>query len=177
MQFCPNCDNTFVITRINQDEQQVQEEVKHARQHARTAKDDSESNLETETSNTDSGELIKLDKLDKIDKIEGGANINKQEKNSDLYYFKCINCGYIVPIEEDTLIIRRTNEENTGNINETKYADMINDVTLPHTRNYICPNKTCISYKAHNLRDAIWFKPDRNSYMIKYVCTACKTVW
>ena len=113
MQFCPNCDNTFVITRINQDEQQaqqVQEEVKQARQHARTTKDDSESNPESETSNVDSGELIKLDKLDKIDKIEGGANINKQEKNSDLYYFKCTNCGYIVPIEEDTLIIRRTNE-------------------------------------------------------------------
>lgn len=175
MQFCPNCDNAFVITRINQNEQQAQQVQQQSRNVLRQSKhlnenDDLES-ASASVSVSESSDLIKLDKMD------GGAIINKQDKKSEMYYFKCTNCGYIVPIEENTLIIRRTNEENTGNINQTKYADMINDVTLPHTRNYICPNKSCKSLTDHSLRDAIWFKPDRNSYMIKYVCTACKTVW
>lgn len=182
MQFCPNCDNAFVITRISQSEQQAQiQQVQQKQSRSLKTKSLSEI-LDSDTSDVSETEVTSASTTQHNANANanatamGGANV-KTEKKSEGYYFKCTNCGYIIPIQDDTLILRRTNEEHTEDTVATKYSDMIHDVTLPHTRNYICPNKSCKSHTEYNLRDAVWFKPDRNSYMIKYVCTTCKTVW
>ena len=93
--------------------------------------------------------------------------------------FKCENCGYTEPIKSHTLVLNRINGHQ---IDETalmldKFKLYVNDPTLPHTRNYICPNSKCVTHKDHAKRDAVWVKPDKVSYKIITICTACETVF
>ena len=94
-------------------------------------------------------------------------------------YFKCSNCGYNQEVEPGALILSRAPEKTTSDfmIDQSKYKDMIHDMTLPHTRNYICPNNLCKSHDDYSLREAVWFKPSRFSYTIINICKACETVW
>lgn len=92
--------------------------------------------------------------------------------------FKCSNCMNIEYIKPGTLIASRTNEKaNSDYVDETQYKDMIYDCTLPCTRNYICPNDKCASHKDFSKREAIWFRPSKYNYNIKYVCKECRSYW
>jgi len=93
-------------------------------------------------------------------------------------YYKCTNCGYKKDMEPGTMILSRAAEKVISEFtDQEKYKDMIYDKTLPRTRNYTCPNDACQSHTDYKLRDAVWFKANRQSYAIKYVCSACRTVW
>ena len=59
----------------------------------------------------------------------------------------------------------------------SQYKFVIHDQTLPHTRNYVCKNKTCESHKNPEKRDAKWFRPNPSSYAIIYGCVTCGTLW
>lgn len=113
---------------------------------------------------------------EQIEAIMNNKNdIPKQDKKTTKYYFKCTNCENIEQIDTGTLIISRAVVNSTTDYSGTrKFGDMVDDKTLPHTRNYVCPNKNCESHTNHKLRDAVFFKPG-NSYAVKYVCTVCKT--
>ena len=118
MQYCPNCNNTFVIVKAN----------------------------------------------------------NEDGKTKAM--FKCTNCEHVEAIEQGTKIISRSTKKNTESSDlNSKYKDMIHDDTLPHTRNYTCPNKKCESHSDTSKRDAVWFKPNASSYKIIFVCTSCQTVF
>jgi Zn finger protein HypA/HybF involved in hydrogenase expression len=98
---------------------------------------------------------------------------------SNKAYFKCSNCGYAKEIEQGTLILSRVPERATSDyiVDKTAYKDMIYDETLPRTRDYTCPNKECKSHDDPALREAVWFKPYKNSYVIVTICRTCQTVW
>jgi hypothetical protein len=155
MKFCPNCNNNCIITRLTA-AQQAQKLVME--ESDSTSSDMPSSNNATAT---------KVDKNDK-NKTEGLAKA----------FFKCTNCDYLEAIEEGTLILSRTHNNLSTEYHDTKkYNEMINDSTLPHTRNYICPNKSCKSHNNHEERDAVMFKPSQNTYNTKMICTSCKTLW
>ena len=44
----------------------------------------------------------------------------------------------------------------------------LNDFTLPRTKDFICPNKNCISHKNNLDKEAVFYRPYKNSYKIKY---------
>ena len=50
------------------------------------------------------------------------------------------------------------------------------DNTLPRTKDYICPNTKCESHKNIN-KEAIFYRPDKNSYRLEYQCAACRIKW
>ena len=143
MKFCQNCNNTCIIVKFSTIQQQLQ------------------TNTPTELSDTSSD--TESSKSNKI--------INKKDMNNiegSKAYFRCTNCDFYELVEEDTLILYRTNMESKNdyyNINKT--FEMVYDKTLPHTRNYICPNKTCISHSDYETRDAVWFKPLKSNYYLR----------
>lgn len=93
-------------------------------------------------------------------------------------YYKCVNCGFVTEIQPRELILSKAPEKATSEFYEyTKYAGMVNDVTLPCSRNYVCPNDNCPSHKDHSKREKVWFRPSRNSCGIKNICRACHVVW
>lgn len=90
--------------------------------------------------------------------------------------FVCTNCGFNEQIQEGTLLIRRVSAASAEHEDVTKYKDMIYAKELPITRNYLCPNKSCVSYTNHESRQAVFFK--LGSYgRVRYVCKACQTTW
>lgn len=154
MFFCPNCNYSLSITEQSKIESQVPNE-----------------NLsETPVAVSSSSQEQKKEEQKNVPNI--GTLSNKA-------YFRCSNCGYLQEIEAGTLILSRASEKVTSDYiaDQNKYRDMIYDMTLPHTRNYICPNKSCKSHNDHSLREAVWFKPSRYSYITINVCRACQTVW
>lgn len=158
MFFCPNCNNSLSIT---QQDQSNNLGIKN-----------NQDNI-SETPNT-----VSSSSQESINnKIK---NVPKLSTISNKAYFKCSNCGYVQEMEPGTLILSRAPEKATAEFiitDKNKYKDMIHDMTLPHTRNYMCPNQDCKSHKNHNLREAVWFKPNKYSFNIVYVCKACQTVW
>jgi hypothetical protein len=152
MQFCPNCNNTYTIVKLS------------GAQHKSLI---DTVNIVSETSSDSESE----------EKIKAGSE-KISDNNTFEYYFRCTNCGYIESIEHDTMIIsKNVSGTVTEYDNKDHYVEMVNHHTLPHTRNYICPNISCDSHTDHSLRDAIWFKPNKNNYKIKTICTTCKTMW
>ena len=53
----------------------------------------------------------------------------------------------------------------------------LEDLTLPRTKDYICPNNKCDSHKNFVEKEAIFYRPFKNSYNLKYVCGQCMTSW
>lgn len=153
MFFCPNCNNSLSITQS-----QMVTNTEKLSETPTTVSSSSEENENTE--------------------IET-KNILDTSTGTNVAYYKCSNCGYLQELEQGTLILTRTSEKATSNytVDQNKYKDMIYDMTLPHTRNYICPNKFCQSHTDYTSREAVWFKPNRQSYNIVTVCLACQTVW
>lgn len=98
--------------------------------------------------------------------------------NSKPVYFVCKTCGHSVQIKPQTLILSRKSKDLAKNYfdNHVKPEKIILSKTLPHTRDYICPNMSCISHKQPELRDAVMMRMG-NSYNMKYVCILCKTMW
>jgi len=113
-----------------------------------------------------------LPKADKIKIMETNT-----VKTTNEVYFICNYCGYSEKIEPGTLVMSRLSTEGTHDFTDnTQYKNMIHVKTLPLTRNYICPNKTCVSQKNHEKREAVFFRTD-GQYRIRYVCKACETSW
>lgn len=109
--------------------------------------------------------------------LESKIDINKNK-----IFYICKNCSYEEEIKNGELIFSKngniSNKNNSGtlllNDNELEY---INDMTLPRTRNYICPNISCHSHKDPSQREAIFFRENIKSYTVKYICISCKTLF
>jgi len=106
--------------------------------------------------------------------------IKSSEDDGLAAYITCNNCSYFEKLSSRTLVLNKISK-NTSSINEvndySQYKHMRYDNTLPHTRDYICKNKDCKSHKDSTLKDAKWFRPNKNSYDCFYVCCECGVVW
>lgn len=90
--------------------------------------------------------------------------------------FSCNNCGNVKKIKPETLILSKT----YGDVSQKYVADgdkyMADSKILPHTKNYTCPNKNCVTHKDPNKKDAKMYKVNK-TYRLKYICMLCKTVF
>lgn len=93
-------------------------------------------------------------------------------------YNICRNCLFSRKLDDKSLIVSRITHDNTTSLPElSKFKYMIHDKSVPHTRRYVCPNKSCESHKNNDKRDAIWFRPLTDDLLTLYACTSCETVW
>lgn len=153
MFFCPNCDNILSIIQESGNHNTISQNIYETP----VTVSNSEQELSTQVKSKNDIQDITISKA----------------------YFKCPNCGYTELIKPETLILSKAPEKTTsGYIKDLSiYKDMVNDETLPHTHNYVCPNKECTSHSNYKERESVWFKPYRDSYITIIICKACHTIY
>ena len=136
---------------------------------------------------------IKDFRYDQIIKSDSFKNLDKktkakvQPKISSLFdikdtasqtaYHICRNCYYHKQIESGTLITSKMNTGSSNNyFNMERLKNLTDSKILPVTRNYLCTNDKCISYKDHTKREAVIYRIGTN-LQVWYICKACKSYW
>lgn len=107
-------------------------------------------------------------------------NFDKKQKTevNFLAEFYCNNCGNKEPITKSTKLYE-INKQSEGKMFTPEEIDIIvNDPTLPRTKNYNCKNKKCETLKNENLKEAVFFKENNfKTYQLYYACCHCKYHW
>jgi DNA-directed RNA polymerase subunit RPC12/RpoP len=109
---------------------------------------------------------------------KGGKSTSSIVPLSKKIYFVCETCGNMELIKPRTLIVSKKSQDIAREYfgNENSPENIVNVPTLPHTRDYICPNKTCATHVNPELRDAVMSRVG-SSFAVMYVCTLCLTSW
>ncbi len=117
----------------------------------------------------------------KIRKLMTDMLDNAQTSDEDTQaYFVCENCFFSKPLTNETHLFAKSsdgvviyNDQSTDDIMRNK----VYQSTLPRTRNFICPNKTCKSNTHPNdfPTEACFFRK-HNTYAIIMICTICHAV-
>lgn len=104
--------------------------------------------------------------------------IKALEDDSISAYVICKNCTYSEKLTKRILILNKMSSSKNSNFDDfSKYKYMKYDNTLPHTRDYICKNKSCKTNTDFKLKDVKWFRPNRDNYTTYYICCVCDTIW
>jgi hypothetical protein len=196
MLFCPICNNILDISKtvpkiISNIDDKTPNEISSNTESDGLKTDIIENTLQKIIDNDDvtTGELKKLDieKITQHDFYKKLSKTNKKKVDDKLLYIRkeldlaisafyiCNNCQYSKPIDQQTLITSRVNDDISNNYTNTeKFKNMVYNKALPVTRNYICKNKDCTSHKKHDMREAVFY---RNGMQVWYTCKACKSYW
>lgn len=100
-------------------------------------------------------------------------DLKQKDTKNNCGIFICKICGEREQIKPNTTILSRPSPNIIKKympINPLK----INDPTYPLTRNYNCPNNTCITHSKPELKEAIFYRVN-STYDTIYVCKSCKT--
>lgn len=180
--FCPNCNNLYDITNINpsqllSDETETStSEIDYAEIINNLLKNvdvDQKINLNNLTSHQEYKKLSAKQKETINKKLE--KNVNASHGNLVPSYF-CTTCGNYEAIKIGSVILDRSICKD-NNFDLEKSDEILNDKTLPISRNYICPNNNCESHKDHSKRAAKFNRIEKGKYRLIYVCCACKSSW
>lgn len=115
-------------------------------------------------------------------------SIYDNKKNSirqSKFIFKCKNCSNEYQLNPKQVILSLKLKKNStqNNILMQNLTDnvkdlIINDNTYFRTKNFICQNIKCSTHKENTIdKEAIIFRPNPNTFLTYYLCTACKTVF
>lgn len=194
MFFCPNCNNTFDITKNISDQRGGSNNSSQVGgdKYENIIKDIlanntlsesilSEVNIEDITKNNAYKRLKAKQKEIIYNRIQDLLPVEKKKllidkpvKLSDENgaFFICNNCGFTKSMEPKTLIISRASESIAQSYEVGDYKNMMHSDILPITRKYTCPNNECESHTDPYKKEAVFFRLN-NSYKIKYLCRAC----
>jgi len=189
MFFCPNCRNSYDITRTMPDAQTggvdfntVVDKILNGD----VSKEDVvklDLNLLLKSSaykklSTKKKELVfnKIQDLLPEDKKILIQNTPTEENEGNKAYFICRNCLYSRPINDGTLIYSKTSSKIMQSYDAHDESNRIYSEILPLTRKYVCPNKKCPSHTDFQKRIAAMYRL-HNTFNLKYVCKACGTSW
>ena len=174
MFFCPKCNYSLDISK------NIPSEISGDIQ-LKTPKDFVDMFLEDELEGNVKVIFLKKDLLSNRDykKLSDEEKENALTKFNELNsigynvaYFICKNCQFVTKIDKGSIIY--SVKSNTKKSKKISYRKT--DNTLPRTKDYICPNVTCLSHK-NKIKEAIFYRPDKNSYRLEYECCICNTAW
>ena len=203
MFFCPNCSNSYDITKPSADQTGGAEAdtitTVSTTQSAGGDMDDLVNRImEKEDIGPNDVVGVQLDSLKKVpaykklnkkwkefvyNKISDQIPKNKKIKSLDkdklkrnLAFFKCTNCGHMQQIKDGTKIYSRSfGVDDQYHINRVNPHRIESNVLL-RTRRYNCPNVKCLSHKDDEKREAVIYRIG-DSYMVGYSCVACNANW
>ena len=93
--------------------------------------------------------------------------------------FVCNNCAYTKNINDSLLLYSKNFTETVKeSYTPNDYKLIINDNTLPRTRDYYCKNINCITNDKKNKsiqKEAVFFRS--GNFDVTYVCTLCAFGW
>lgn len=177
MFFCPKCNFSLDLSKNIPSEISGDIQLKNAKDFIDMAlEDDVDGNIKLLFSKK---ELFSAREYKKLSDEEKKVIDNKFKEinnvNFNLAYFICNNCQFVTKLEQGTKVYEVS---MTAKFVENDSIDnKINDPTLPRTKDYICPNKTCNSHKNLLAKEAVFYRPSQNSYNLKYICCTCETSW
>lgn len=197
MFFCPNCDNSFDITRSVVQKGGAPDETSESMSESSDIYStvinkiiSHEQVTEEEIENIAPQTLFKSQAFKKLKSKQKELVYNqiqdllpKQKKKiirededkpleENLAFFICNGCGFTKRIQPQTLIFSRTSESIAQSYVAGDYSDMLHSDILPRTRKYTCINDDCPSHKDAKKREASFFRLN-NSYKVRYICHAC----
>lgn len=192
MKYCPKCDNIMDISRT------APKVIQEINPNTVSTTTDKSININVEqttkvinmylngiditSENVDIAQLQKNSEFSKLkdkDKKELIRIIKSAEDDTSTAYMICKNCSYSERLTKRTMVLNKMSTHSTNDIvsDQSRYKFMKDLNILPHTRDYICKNKSCQTHKDYKLKDAKWFRPIQDSYQTYYVCCVCETVW
>jgi DNA-directed RNA polymerase subunit M/transcription elongation factor TFIIS len=189
MDFCPNCNNIFDITKsatqtggANDNEEKIIESILNnepvdikildALDMDNLVKSNSYKKLKQKHKEFVFNKLQDLMPVEKKKIVK--EYLNKPQ--GDKAFFICKNCGYLKQIEENTLIFSKVSNDVAESYTTSDFTEMSYSDILPRTRKYICPNPKCISAQDYSKREAVFFRLN-NTFKVKYICLACQTTF
>lgn len=117
---------------------------------------------------------------DDVSITEDSNNIEENniiiEQRSNGYYY-CNNCGNYNNIPDETVIFNLKDKIIDKEIITNTYLNFKNDDTLPFTKRYTCINKDCSTHKNPEIKKAVFYRQNKNTYNLKYICTICNYYW
>lgn len=156
MAFCSECGNLYDITNTSPEvakppkESEPKQIVKGGRKQSKDIKSSTSQQVDT----------------------------SKQVGGTTTAFFSCSTCGNTELIKPRTHIIGRQSDDIAKEYHSTNIRpEHIAQVSvLTHTRDYICPNKSCTTHEHPETRDAIMSRVG-NTFKMQYTCTLCLTDW
>lgn len=103
-------------------------------------------------------------------------NLKTKVKTTQGIYLMCNNCNYIDNLKPNSIIYKDSKNKNAKEDLSILQLRTL-DKTLPRTKDYICPNVKCSSKNNSVNKEAVFYRPNNNSYRLKYLCTICETSW
>ena len=101
-------------------------------------------------------------------------NVIKKNMRPNTFCLKCAQCNetFILPPGKlfSVKLKKTTNINNIENVSE-----IVTDPTLPRTKDFICPNKSC--KVSDILKEAVLYRPNPLEYTTQYICNNCLTVF
>ena len=186
-QYCPNCDHVLDISRsIKMQNVDVKPSLENFDNILKKI-DNDEHLSKSEILSVDVKELLKSEQYKQYQKkgkvkkqlIDVVDELQSSDENVGAYLV-CSNCMYSEPIKQGLLIYTKNPEKEAAyheseNINV--YRNYSFQKTIPRTRNFVCPNKDCLSHmkSGGEPTEACFFRKP-NSYEIVMVCTLCNSV-
>lgn len=154
MAFCSECGNLYDITN--------------------TSPEVAKQSEESEPKQTVKGGRKQKDSKSKTHQVD----TSKQFGGTTAAFFSCSTCGNTESIKPRTHIIGRQSADIAKEYHSTNIRpEHITQVSvLTHTRDYICPNKSCTTHAHPETRDAIMSRVG-NTFKMQYTCTICLTEW
>lgn len=175
MKFCPKCN--FMLDICNKISNNLLNEINSSDEFIELIKNvnDIDYNYKLKFKLNDLQKNKTFIKLDANNKNKILTYFNKINKTNNILFF-CNNCNYIEPIENGKILFTSSNI-NKKNINLPNDKNLIIDPTLPRTKDFICPNKKCITNLKKINKEAVFFRPDPKSYKLIYICISCSQKW
>jgi hypothetical protein len=177
MFFCPKCNFSLDLSKVIPQEISGNLQIKNPKSFIDMFNDnDLEGDIKIVFTKKDliaSKDYKKLSDEDKDKIIDKFNNISNVDYN--VAYFVCNNCQFVTKLNQGTNIYKvsfKTNYMSDDNSNLK-----IHDYTLPRTKDYICPNNSCLSHKDHQKKEAVFYRPNKNTYNLQYSCTLCNLSW
>lgn len=193
MKYCPKCDNIMDISKTSP---KLIQEINPTTVSTTTTDKSININIEQSTKIVNmylngidiTSEIVDISQLQKNsefsklkdkDKKELIKIIRLAEDDASTAYMICKNCSYSERLTKRTMVLNKmsTHSSNGIIVDQSRYKFMKDLNILPHTRDYICKNKSCKTHNDYKLKDAKWFRPIQNSYQTYYICCLCETVW
>lgn len=177
MYFCPKCN--FMLDINNKISNNIIQEINSVEEFIELFNNinDLDFNYKFKFKLADLQKNKKFLKLNSENKNNLINNFNKIYNTNNIYFF-CNNCNYIEPIENGKVLFTSSNLNNNNKFDLPNDINIISDKTTPRTKDFICPNKKCITNSKKNAnKEAIFFRPNPKSYKLVYICVSCSQKW
>jgi len=101
-------------------------------------------------------------------------NLIKKNSKPNTFCLRCDQCNETFVLKPGKLLSLKL-RKNTNISNIINTSEIITDLTLPRTKDFICPNKDC--KVKPNEKEAILYRPNPNEYITQYICVNCQTIF